>query len=140
MPAGFYLDHSINPGWTLLNGKPTTTIAGPIAVATSSFVTLALTSSSGAQPGVVNNAAEVSAADNDTDPMNPGPIDIGSPMDTIPGNDVFRGDNIVNNANSDEGNHDIASISIQRKLTSGCGCSENNSGYVKRQKSTNCSF
>jgi uncharacterized repeat protein (TIGR01451 family) len=58
------------------------------------------------------NLAEISDADNDTDPNNPDPIDVDSNADGVNGNDTIGGDDTVNGQNGDEDDQDLAVVEV----------------------------
>ena len=85
-PAGNPTNMANN--WALVNGNPTTTIAGPIAPGASTIVGIVLQVSTSFTGDEIVNFAEISAADDDTDGTNAPPTDIDSTPDVIDTNDA----------------------------------------------------
>jgi uncharacterized repeat protein (TIGR01451 family) len=136
LPAGLLFDATLNtaaqtgnPGdWVVSNANPSLTIPGPLAANGGSLtLTLNLRVAADAVAGALVNGAEISAADNDTDPTNTAPVDIDSTPDLINGNDAggapgSAADNAVDgdgsglpggsDAATDEDDHDVARITV----------------------------
>lgn len=113
LPANLIFNMGDNPGWSVVGGKPTYTIAGPIAPNASVNVPLTLMA---AAPILGNsqviNTAEISNAQ-DNDGVNQ--IDDDSTPDTN-NNDTYLQDNEINGngkAGEDEDDHDRAIITVK---------------------------
>ncbi|MEZ5030635.1 MAG: gliding motility-associated C-terminal domain-containing protein [Saprospiraceae bacterium] len=114
LPANLDFLAGDNPGWSLVAGKPTYTIAGPIAPGASVNVPLVLMAEAPilGTTEVINWAEISDARDND----NVTQIDDDSTPDTNPDNDTYLQDNEVsgNGKNGeDEDDHDPATITIK---------------------------
>ena len=84
LPTGLQL----NDGeWTLTDGKATRVIPGPIPVNDSEKISIDFIVEEG-YVGIVDNYAEISKADNDTDTENNDPLDEDSIYDSDPSNDA----------------------------------------------------
>ncbi len=90
-----------------------TTISGPLLPGASQQLTLTTIVNEDAIGGTTQNFAEITQADNDTDPTNDPPTDIDSDPDSDVGNDGDYTDNDTDNTNGDEDDHDPADIFIQ---------------------------
>ena len=101
-----------NVGWTLVGDQARYSFPDSIAGNSSMTTTIILTVDSTASSATLNNEAEVSFADNDSDPNNPLPIEFDSDLDTIPSNDFFGGDNIIDGSGGDEDDHDRAAVPL----------------------------
>ena len=109
LPAGMQLN---DPDWTLTAGKlylntPIAFLAGGASITVPLTVTVSLNAT-----GKLKNTAEIKSADNDENPNNTPPTDVDSTPDDNPTNDVFGGDDVVNNMDGDEDDQDIHVIMI----------------------------
>ncbi len=92
LPAGYTFNAALNAGWSTDSdgdGNPDQTIAGALVPGDTEVLTIVLTVNdpfTGTAADLVN-IAEISAADNDTDPTNDPPTDTDSTPDTNPTND-----------------------------------------------------
>jgi uncharacterized repeat protein (TIGR01451 family) len=113
IPTGFTFNAANNPAWTdNLDGTVTTTIstangnlsAGGLLPSGSVTVNLTLDIAHNAPQGQdLVNYAEISNDDGD---------DVDSMADSNPNNDVFGGDDVIDNTANDEDDSDLATISI----------------------------
>jgi len=92
VPVGMNFDATLNPGWNADSdgeGNPDWTIAGPLTPGATMTLTIVLTVNDPFTGGAADlvNVAEISEADDDTDPSNTPPTDTDSTPDTDPGND-----------------------------------------------------
>jgi len=100
--------------WTLdSNGSAYQSIAGPIAPGSCVPLSMTCTITSLPASGTVENFAEISAADDDTDPSNDPPTDADSTPDDDDGNDGPVTDDDTDNSNGDEDDHDPASFPVE---------------------------
>ena len=114
LPANLDFIAGDNPGWSMVAGKPTYTIAGPIAPGASVNVPLVLMAEAPilGTTEVINWAEISDARDND----NVTQIDDDSTPDTDPDNDAYLQDNEVSGDGKngeDEDDHDPATITIK---------------------------
>ena len=110
VPAGLILQ---DVDWNLSGGLAT--LKNPIpflAAGASTTVDISFQIDPAFTASGIKNVAEISRADNDTDPNNTPPIDIDSTPDTIMMNDILGGDDIVDNSNNDEDDHDKEIIQV----------------------------
>jgi uncharacterized repeat protein (TIGR01451 family) len=113
-PEGTAFDPADNPGWTVVDGKPTTTVAGPLAPGESTTVTIVLSVDADRGPGALVNDAEISAALDETG--QPGQ-DVDSTPDRDASNDELTDDVIDSTPDgtpADEDDHDVAEIDVPR--------------------------
>jgi uncharacterized repeat protein (TIGR01451 family) len=110
-PAGTTFNAAKNPGWTLVDGKPTTIIDGPLAPGSSAAVVIVLTVAANAQSGSFENNAEISAA---TDEFGNDAIDTDSIYQPNPSDDPV--DDEIENGGGDEDAHDIAEVTVRRPV------------------------
>ncbi len=97
------------------DGNGIATLITPIAFledSTSTSVPITFTIDSNNPGTTITNFAEISTADNDTDPTNEGPEDDDSVPDTDPTDDGVVTDDAVDNENGDEDDHDPADLKI----------------------------
>ena len=99
---GFSFDSAKNPSWTAAV-NPSITIAGPLAPAASTTVTIILTIDGGFSGSLLTNHAEISNDDGD---------DIDSITDAVQGNDPTVDDEINDSGAIDEDDHDIAQVAV----------------------------
>ncbi len=113
IPAGLIL---VDPAWTSFLG--TANLVSSIATIpadTSVVVTIAFQIDPNyASRTPIMNVAEISSADDDTNPSNGTATDIDSSPDGIPGNDVVTGDDTILNENGDEDDHDPAVFEVMQ--------------------------
>lgn len=104
----------LNASWSTVSATQVNrTIAGPVAPGTMTTVQLVLqVPSTYTKTGIITNTAEISAADDDTNPANTPPTDVDSTPDTNPTNDGLVTDNIINNVNGDQDDHDPAPVLV----------------------------
>jgi len=111
---------NVNPWVGALGDLSPTLLVGEIAIGSSTTVTIVLTFTSvPANNASLDNAAEITAADDDTDPLNDPPVDIDSRPDDV-NDDVVVDDEITapgvdgngNSTGEDEDDHDIASLAV----------------------------
>jgi uncharacterized repeat protein (TIGR01451 family) len=112
LPSDMVFNAGDNANWTNNGGLLTTTVAGPIAAGSSAQVTLVLQVSPSFSGAVIDNSAEVSIADDDTDDMNGTPTDLDSDPDQDDENDTDGGDDVTDNSNGDEDDEDNAVINV----------------------------
>jgi gliding motility-associated-like protein/uncharacterized repeat protein (TIGR01451 family) len=113
IPTGMTFDVAKNAGWTLVGNQASTTIPGPIASLTGTHsLNVVLTLSPSFTGNSINNFAEISSADNDNNPNNGSPVDIDSPHNNNPADDVVGGDNVIDNTGGDSDDHDGATIGV----------------------------
>jgi len=116
LATGMNFDGTIagNAAWTLVGGNPTATIAGPIAPGDSASVTIALMVDCAFAGTSIDNTAELSGYDDDTDGTNAGPVDEDSVTDTDGTNDLNIDNEINDNPDNpaDDDDHDGASIAV----------------------------
>ncbi len=104
-----------NSGWSATT-PAVTTIAGPLAPNASATVDLVLRMPVTAAGLTITNTAEISSVlDSAGDPF----IDVDSTPDGDPNNDGPVTDDELNNANSDQDDHDIAVISVGERVAIG---------------------
>ena len=86
---GFIFDDAVNPGWSQAGDFVEYTIAGPLAPGEIEALVLNLEVAIPASATVNSwyNEAEISSADNDTDPDNAGPVDVDSTPNDNPDDD-----------------------------------------------------
>lgn len=102
-------------GWYYVFGNPTNVIDSiPVGWTYNIAIELVLDGYL-TQPCIIN-AAEITRADNDRNPNNDPPADVDSTPDQWPDNDIFGGDNVVDNTNNDEDDHDTEKIIICAKV------------------------
>lgn len=107
IPTGMSLDPA-DTKWTVSGNTATANIALLAAgVTTSLDITLIVGSTAAA--GTLENAAEISAANDDTGAP---ATDIDSVADTNPVNEKGIVDDVIDNTNNDEDDHDIAQITV----------------------------
>ncbi|MEZ4678983.1 MAG: SdrD B-like domain-containing protein [Caldilineaceae bacterium] len=115
VPTELTYDQADNPGWSALL-PATTTIAGPLAASETATVTLVLRVPLTATGAVITNTAEISAVSHiDGKPF----IEVDSTPDGDPNNDGPVTDDELDNANSDEDDHDIAVFSVGERVAIG---------------------
>ena len=110
IPAGLTLtdvNWTDNSGVATLNTLIPTLPAGGVPVT----VTISFMVDATFQGSSITNVAEISSADDDTDPNNTPPTDIDSTTDGS-NDDVIGGDNLDNNSNGDEDDHDPETVMI----------------------------
>ena len=112
LPTDMVFNAGDNANWTNNGGLLTTTVAGPIAAGSSAQVTLVLQVSPSFSGSVIDNSAEISIADDDTDDMNGTPTDLDSDPDQDDENDTDGGDDVTDNSNGDEDDEDNAVINV----------------------------
>ena len=112
IPVGMSLASTGNAGWTVTGNLAKLTVSNPLTAGgfTTAFITL--TVDANASGMTLQNAAEISAADDDTDPNNTPPTDDDSTFDDVFTNDVIGGDNIVDGTGGDEDDHDYADVPL----------------------------
>lgn len=105
---------ALNNGWSAASASLLNkTIVGPLAVGAMTTTQLVLqVPSSFAQTTLITNTAEISAADDDTNPNDAPPTDVDSTPDNNPTNDGPVTDNVVNNTNGDQDDHDPAPVLV----------------------------
>jgi uncharacterized repeat protein (TIGR01451 family) len=109
IPAGLQL---VDNNWTAVGSKAKlNNLIAVIGVGQSASVnvTFKVTQTTA---GKITNLAEISKADNDTNPNNTAPADIDSTPDDNSGNDPFGGDDVTNNSNGDEDDSDPADVNV----------------------------
>jgi uncharacterized repeat protein (TIGR01451 family) len=104
LPPQMAFDPADNPGWSLVGGRPTTTIDGPLDPGRSTTVEIQLEVTANATQ--IDNLAEISSA---TGPDGLAVTDIDSTPDTDPDDDELV-DDVIDNSDGDEDDHDIASV------------------------------
>ncbi|TXH71490.1 MAG: DUF11 domain-containing protein [Thiothrix sp.] len=107
IPTGMSLDPS-DTKWSVSGTTATTTIAALAAGATTT-VDIKLIVDSKAAAGTLENAAEISAAQDD---KGASAVDVDSTADTNPANEKGIEDDVTDNTNNDEDDHDIAKVTI----------------------------
>jgi len=101
-------------GWTD-NGDGSETVFSPIVslpAGESTSITITFTIDLDFMGTSLMNFAEISSADDDTDPTNEGPNDVDSTSDNNPDNDGPSEDDATDNTNGDEDDHDPAEITV----------------------------
>jgi gliding motility-associated-like protein/uncharacterized repeat protein (TIGR01451 family) len=129
LPAGLTLSAADANGWVVSGGNITNSIAGPIAAGTSATLTLVATVSPTFAGTSLMNVAEISSADNDTDPNNTPPTDTDSDPDSNPG-DPQGPDNTVDNTGGDEDDNDPALITVVQPTCVNISLPQNLQNYV----------
>ena len=115
LPIGLTYTQADNSGWST-TATPTTTITGPLAPNTSAMLSLVLRVPITASGVTVTNTAEIAAAlDGNGGPF----VDVDSTPDSDPNNDGPITDDEINNANSDEDDHDIAVVAVGERVAIG---------------------
>ena len=115
LPIGLTYTQADNSGWSA-TATPTTTITGPLAPNTSAMLSLVLRVPITASGVTVTNTAEIAAAlDGNGAPF----VDVDSTPDSDPNNDGPITDDEINNANSDEDDHDIAVVAVGERVAIG---------------------
>jgi len=121
VPSGFTFDPALNSDFgpdSDGDGSPDASITGPIAANDSETLTIVLTVNDPFDEASMDimNYAEISAADNDTDPDNDPPMDMDSTPDANQSNDGDAIDDEINQdglAGGDEDDHDFARVFVQ---------------------------
>jgi uncharacterized repeat protein (TIGR01451 family) len=104
----------LNSGWMASTNQLTKTIPGPLAPGMMTTTHLVLqVPSSYTTTSTIANIAEISAADDDTNPNNPPPTDVDSTPDSDRTNDGPMTDNVINNTNGDEDDSDPAFVEVR---------------------------
>lgn len=109
IPAGLTLSTTNNVGWVQTGSKAKKTISTPIAGMGMASDTIYFDVDSTFTGLTIENRAEISGADCDTDPNNAAPFEIDSNLDDLD-DDVVGGDNIIDNSFGDEDDHDYAFV------------------------------
>jgi len=110
VPAGLIEN---DPDWMNNNdGTISFNFAGPITAGSSVTVDVTFIVSPAFSGGSITNEAEISAADDDTDPNNDPPVDVDSTPDADNGNDGSETDDAVDGTGGDEDDSDPATINI----------------------------
>ena len=112
IPVGMSLATTGNAGWTVTGNLAKMTITNPLSAGGFTTASITLTVDAIAAGATLQNAAEISSADNDTDPNNAPPVEEDSVMDDIFSNDVIGGDNIIDGTAGDEDDHDFADLPL----------------------------
>jgi len=112
IPTGFIL---VDPAWSpgSLPNEAYQTITGPLAAGASQQLTIMLEVDPSIAGGTTQNFAEISSADDDTDPDNDPPTDVDSDPDNDQGNDGDYTDDDTDNTDGDEDDHDPADVFVQ---------------------------
>ena len=110
-PCGFSFDSSMNPGWNLISGNPTTTITDTVTAGDSIVVSIDLIIQTCSQPNAWKNIAEISGSEDDegNDTTN---NDIDSNSDNDPDNDGDMENDATEGENGDEDDSDFETIEI----------------------------
>ena len=110
IPAGLTL---ADPNWTDNSGVATlnTLIPSLPAGGTPVVVTITFTVDATFQGTSITNVAEISSADDDTDPNNTPPTDIDSTPDGS-NDDIIGANDVTDNSNADEDDHDPETVMI----------------------------
>jgi gliding motility-associated-like protein/uncharacterized repeat protein (TIGR01451 family) len=114
LPFGYTYQESLNPGWDDFGASPFWFYSGPLAPGDSASIDIRLIVNEFAQPGLLNNYAEIQSADNDANFSNTPPQDDDSTPDAFFGNDpggqpgTPSDDVISGNGNAPYGNNDAA--------------------------------
>ena len=120
LATGMNFDGTIagNGTWALVAANPTSTIAGPIVPGDSASVTIALVVDCAYVGTTIDNSAELSGYDDDTDGTNAGPTDEDSVTDTDGTNDPNI-DNEINDSPDnpgDDDDHDGSIITVTQPM------------------------
>ncbi len=110
VPDGMAFDAADNPGWALVGGNPTRTLAGPLAPGDDAAVTIELRVASDAVSGDLVNTAEIAGA---TDELGVPAIDIDSLANTDLTDDRLVDDEIKDDGTADEDDHDVAAVTVE---------------------------
>ena len=108
IPTGMTLDEA-DKTWTAGANNTATTTVNLLVAGGKTTVDIKLVVDSKAALGSLINAAEISAAKDDTNAV---AVDIDSTADTNPANEVGIVDDVVDNTNGDEDDYDTATITV----------------------------
>ncbi len=106
IPAGMQLD---DPNWTIEAGNTATYTMPVLSGFSTATVDITLLVEASASAGIVSNAAEITYAEEDNGSFG---SDLDSTADDNPNNDGTPIDNVIDGANGDEDDHDIAEIEV----------------------------
>ncbi len=109
IPAGLSLGTTGNTGWVLTGNKAKKTINSTLPGNGFNTESISLVMDSTFAGNFLENRAEISWADCDSDPTNGAPFEIDSNLDDID-DDFIGGDNIIDNSFGDEDDHDLALV------------------------------
>ncbi len=118
IPTGLLL---VDNTWTAAGTSATKTLAGPIAAGTTQLATIKLRIDPSFTGTSIKNVAEISKADNDTNPANTPPVDKDGTLDSNPNNngpvkdDVTNEDNKANPTTNDLDSSDPDVIDVTPK-------------------------
>jgi len=109
IPAGLTLSATGNTGWVQTGNKVKKTVTGSLSPNGFTTESIAFDFDASFSGASLENRAEISAADCDTDPNNAAPFELDSTFDDID-NDSIGGDNIIDGSFGDEDDHDFATV------------------------------
>ncbi|TAG18609.1 MAG: DUF11 domain-containing protein, partial [Cytophagales bacterium] len=122
IPTGLSL---VDNTWAAVGTNATKTMAGPIAAGSSAVLTIRLKINTNFTGTRLTNEAEISKADDDTNPNNVPPTDKDGVIDGNQGNNGTAKDDVTNednkaNSNNDLDNADIDRIDVKPKKNPNC--------------------
>ncbi|MEZ4954902.1 MAG: SdrD B-like domain-containing protein [Saprospiraceae bacterium] len=88
LPIGFTFNAAGSPGWFNFGAGPTWFYAGPLLPGQADSLNIQMTVNNMALPGMLNNYAEITSADDNTNGSDTPPTDIDSTPDAFLGNDA----------------------------------------------------